>query len=439
MTNQKTQCSICGTEITGEPNENGELTCSFCFEKIKILTDTSIKKEFLANDDASSEKYTYKCKICDTVIEYTKDEAGTSVFCNICNEKVSLPSLAALVDNGQKYQNEDFDKQETNYIIHVLDILLQKGHRLLFLFVLINAAFAIIILQWLFMLFMHNEALSLVFAILVYFLSLMLMTSPLGEFYLRHSLGCRPIKREEDMNFLYPLVSNTLKAARRIDPNIPEDITFFMSEDRDINAFATGRKTVCVTRGLLQCPPRQIEAIIAHEFGHLSHKDTDVTLFVLVGNIVINAFFTVVNWIIVILKAILSIIGYIVGGFFSSRGTNGQSDLGGCLGFIFGGFLVFIWNKITALWWGICIFCQNRAGRQDEFRADEFSFNAGYGNDLCAAFDYMNKLSHADEDPGPQGLMAMLNSTHPPMTERIAHLQEMGANYAQEKKISKIC
>jgi len=440
MTQKIIKCPVCGTDVSECFAEHGVIVCSFCFEKIPLKTSTSPDAEatqISAKNDSTTE-YSVKCKICDTIIKYNEDQAGSTIVCETCREKIVLPSLAAL----EKYNNESCKTEENSknqgYIFHVLDVLLQKGHRLLFCFVLVNAAFAVVILQWLFLFFLHNETISLILAITTYLLSVMLMTSPLGEVYLRCSLGCKPIKREEDINFLYPIFSNTLSAARRVDPDIPEDITFFMTEDKDINAFATGRKTVCVTRGLMQCHPKQIEAIIAHEFGHLSHKDTDITLFVLVGNIVINAFFTVMRWIITIIKFILTVIGAIIGGLLGGQGTNGQTDAGGCLGFFFGGFLVVIWNKITSLWWTICVFCQNRAGRQDEFRADEFSFNAGYGYDLCSAFDYMRKIYHADEDPGPQNLMAVLNSSHPPLNERIAHLQELGANYAKERKINKI-
>lgn len=437
MTPQNIKCPVCGTDVSERSIGHGVVVCSFCFEEIKVEMPETLS----ANATATSPKSNFtiiKCKICDTVIKYNETQAGKTIVCGTCNEKIVLPLLATLESRDYESCKTAENNKSQGYIFHVLDILLQKGHRLLFCFVIVNAAFAIIILQWLFLFFLHNETIALLIGIVTYLLSVMLMTSPLGEVYLRCSLGCKPIRREEDINFLYPIFSNTLAAARRVDPNIPDDITFFMTEDKDINAFATGRKTICVTRGLMQCHPKQIEAIIAHEFGHLSHKDTDITLFVLVGNVVINAFFTVMRWIITVVKFILTITGAIIGGFFDSRGTNGQSDAGGCLSFFFGGFLVTIWNKLTSLWWTICLFCQNRAGHQDEFRADEFSFNAGYGQDLCSAFDYMRKIYHADEDPGPQNLMAILNSSHPPLNERIAHLQELGADYAKERKITKI-
>ena len=268
MVQKNMKCPVCETDVSTCLAEHGVIVCPFCSEKIpketSVSPDVEQTETFHKNDSVTI--YSVKCKICDTIIKYDESQAGNTIVCETCNEKIILPSLAALTNcNNEPCKTTENNKNQ-GYILHVLDVLLQKGHRLLFCFVLVNAAFAVIILQWLFLFFLHNETIALLLAIVTYLLSVMLMTSPLGEVYLRCSLGCKPIGREEDINFLYPIFSNTLSAARRIDPNIPEDITFFMTEDKDINAFATGRKTVCVTRGLMQCHPKQIEAIIAHEF-----------------------------------------------------------------------------------------------------------------------------------------------------------------------------
>lgn len=63
-----------------------------------------------------------------------------------------------------------------------------------------------------------------------------------------------------------------------------------MNTDEDPNAFATGRKTICVTEGMLHMPESQIKATLGHEFGHLAHKDTDLILVVSVGNLIVSAF-----------------------------------------------------------------------------------------------------------------------------------------------------
>ena len=45
-----------------------------------------------------------------------------------------------------------------------------------------------------------------------------------------------------------------------------------MNHDEAPNAFATGRKTICVTEGMLSMPVEQIKATLGHEFGHLERN-----------------------------------------------------------------------------------------------------------------------------------------------------------------------
>ncbi|HEY8362450.1 MAG TPA: M48 family metalloprotease [Tissierellaceae bacterium] len=107
--------------------------------------------------------------------------------------------------------------------------------------------------------------------------------SPIGEWILRIQTGSKQIKRKDYLNRLEPLFQEVLTKAREINPSIPEDVKLFMSEDKEPNAFATGRKTVCLTKGLLNYSDEQIKAVFAHELGHLGNKDTDFILLVTIG------------------------------------------------------------------------------------------------------------------------------------------------------------
>ncbi len=63
-----------------------------------------------------------------------------------------------------------------------------------------------------------------------------------------------------------------------------------------------------------------------------------------------------------------------------------------------------------------------KSSRANEFEADEFSYNLGYGNELCMLLDSVEG-SHA------KGLFANLASSHPNKNDRIAKLQKLGATY----------
>ena len=77
--------------------------------------------------------------------------------------------------------------------------------------------------------------------------------------------------------------------------------------------------------------------------------------------------------------------------------------------------LTWVWTKIDVL-------LVMKASRANEYEADEFSFNLGYGNELCMLLDSIGGSS-------AKGLFANLASSHPDKDDRIAKLQELGATY----------
>src|SRR5690606_35835163 len=86
-----------------------------------------------------------------------------------------------------------------------------------------------------------------------------------------------------------------LKQARELDPHISEDVKLYIRNTQDVNAFAIGRKTICITDGLLKAPVEQIKATIAHEIGHVAHRDTDWILVISVGNFIVTFVYIIVR------------------------------------------------------------------------------------------------------------------------------------------------
>ena len=77
-----------------------------------------------------------------------------------------------------------------------------------------------------------------------------------------------------------------------------------------------------------------------------------------------------------------------------------------------------VWTQIGVL---LCM----KTSRDNEYLADEFSFNLGYGNALC-------QLLSTLPSEKPKGLFANLASSHPQSEARVARLQELGATYGRE-------
>lgn len=255
---------------------------------------------------------------------------------------------------------------------------------------------------------------ALLVGIVLYAISMTVALSPIGEWILRLQTGCTKIKRVEQINRIEPLFREVYDKAKKLDPTIPDDVGLFILDDDSPNAFATGRKTVCITEGLLHMPENQIKATLAHEFGHLAHKDTDLILIVSVGNLIVTAILTAIRLFISFFQLLFGIISMFIGGREGALGSIAAALTGMLINIFVIGFM-WIWTKI-----GILLVMKSSRG--NEFEADEFSFNLGYGNDLCVVLDSICGSS-------AKGLFANLVSSHPDKHDRIAKLQELGATY----------
>lgn len=258
----------------------------------------------------------------------------------------------------------------------------------------------------------ENTAISYLLGITIYIVILFISLSPIGEGILRIQNGCKEITRKEYIERLDHVFNDVYAKAKKKNPELPNNIKLFIYEEEYPNAFATGRRTICVTSGLLHYPDRYIKAILAHEFGHLAHKDTDAILIVHIGNLLVSAIFVIFRVVATLFIVFLS--------FFMELASE---DLGVTIGNIIRGIFIdfllvaamHIWTKLGTL---ICL----HSARKNEKLADEYAFRMGYGVALCQFLD------NADSSMA-KGLWATLNSTHPDNNERIAYLQELGCSY----------
>ncbi len=139
------------------------------------------------------------------------------------------------------------------------------------------------------------------------------------------------------------------------------------------------------------------------------HKDTDKILLVYVGNLIFNAIIMIINFIVLFMMA------FGVGMVVRSEKISGL--ITHFLYTITVGFLLWIWAKV-GLWLTM------KTSRNNEFEADEFSFELGYGVGLCSGLDAIT----GGEAPA-KGVFASLAASHPATDDRIARLQSLGCNY----------
>ena len=185
------------------------------------------------------------------------------------------------------------------------------------------------------------------------------------------------------------------------------------------NAFATGRDpehaAVAVTEGLMRAlTPEEIEGVLGHELGHVRNRD------ILISTIAAG------------LAGAIMLIARMAGwaAMFGGMGRSDDDDRGGALYFLF----AIIVAPIAAL------LIQLAISRSREYKADESGAElAGNPLYLANALRRLETVSarvpmQADEvtahmfivNPLKGGLGALF-STHPPIEERIARLEEMAA------------
>lgn len=239
--------------------------------------------------------------------------------------------------------------------------------------------------------------------LIIYLISLILALSPFGEWILRLQQGCKPLARKEHIERLMPIFNEVYQKAKEIDPSIPADVKLFISNDSNPNAFATGRKTICLTKGLLDFNDEEIKATLAHEFGHLANKDTDLILIVTVGNMIVAGLFVLYRLMVTVAGIMFSIVSNSLGGLITTF------------------FIDVILVGMMWLWTKFGTVLVMHSARGNEFEADKFAYQCGYGNSLIHVLDHFNEFQVVST----KGLWANLVSSHPDSDQRIGKLQEL--------------
>ena len=243
-----------------------------------------------------------------------------------------------------------------------------------------------------------------------YIITVLISLPPAGEWMLAALSGAREIKRTDMKIRLIPLLEIVFEKAKHKTPSMINSINLKIIHDNSPNAFAIGRKTICVTDGLLNLSDDEIMAVFAHEIGHLAYQHSVIQLLIGGANLFISGFLVIIKCVCWIVTGILTLIGITT-----------RSLLGTVLLTLFGSVsTVLIW-----LWTKFCMLFLMWSMRQNEFVADEYAYSLGFGDILAYVLD-----KHMCSQP-ENGLLKALYSTHPHSDDRVARLQNLGANYSR--------
>ena len=392
-------CKNCGQQI-----DDDDLFCANCGAKIVRKSE--------AAEAAAAPKQMQNIKQPKSVQQNVNQTQTVQQNINRSyNEQQNFNKAEQSTDNGNyDYTKLPTQKPEGIRSFYFMDFLIRLGNKeniplciylvlnVLLIGVFVTAMFALPV-GW-----------GMIAALLLYIASISIAVSPIGEYILRRQNGCTKIQDAAVIERLEPLYREVYYKAKKQNPSISSDVRLFINEDECPNAFATGRRTVCVTRGLLSWSDAEIKAALGHEFGHLAHKDTDRILVVAIGNTVVAG----ICYMFQLAAIVMDVIIAISSSFMRSDNGFWVRMVSAVSRFL----TVIVIRAFNRIWTQIGVLLCMKTSRGNEYQADEFSCRLGYGDALC---QLLSTLPSAK----PKGLFANLESSHPASEDRVARIQSL--------------
>lgn len=256
------------------------------------------------------------------------------------------------------------------------------------------------LLTWI---FLGGSAGAFLIAGIIYAVSITFSLSSLGEKFFRMTSGIRPLVMEGEQSGIKPIFDEVYEEAKKQTPQINTNIELYIQDTMEINACAMGRTTVAVTKGALQfMSAEEMRGLLAHEFGHLVHGDTKILLMTSIGNGIFNIFILIARWVIRLANSLSA--AFEGGPLFFVCWTLGKIFELMLFLFIFIGEIVLMFNS-----------------RSNEYNADRYAYNLGYGRNLMSALTKLQQVSTS----GRRSIMSLLKATHPSLVNRVLQLQSM--------------
>lgn len=331
------------------------------------------------------------------------------------NQALPISDVPTQPDSGASVPATAPPGNSSLYVVEFMGALFKAHNIPVIIYMLMNivfiAAFSFLVFQ--------DIRIAIPAGLVVYLISLCIALSPFGESLLRFQTKCSPVTDQEVLQRVMPIFNEAKRratiAANAEGRSIPDDIELFYKDDNSVNAFATGRKTICFTKGILNVTDEMLLATFEHELGHIAHHDTDSILLITVGNLLFSAIITFFRFGIFLGEIMFHIIGAFAGGeegiFMILMGS-----LSRFLSLILVDLFMLIWTGIGNL-------LVLKTSRSCEYKADEFAFRCGMGRQLQNMLVYLEGGNLVKTS----GLFATLSSSHPHSADRIAALQQLEA------------
>jgi len=255
-----------------------------------------------------------------------------------------------------------------------------------------------------------GEARHYVLALFLYLLSLLVAFSPLGEKILRLIEKARKIETKREKELLYPLIEEVYPEAKKRCPHLGY-IDLCIIDKVTVQACAMGKHTIAITKGAIETfSADELKSIIAHEIAHIVYLDTMARLYAIIGNGIYAINFIVLRFIMNAIELMHSV-----------EGTSKAMGLGIRLVRLLIELTIFLTMILMQAVLAI-------DSRKSEFRADQFAYELGYGEDLISALYLLETINLGDDS----GIVQKMIAGHPRITARIEKL-EMLVDYGLQQ------
>jgi len=224
----------------------------------------------------------------------------------------------------------------------------------------------------------------------------------MGEKLFRLIEGARRPSTKKEKDYLNDIFNDVYTEARNKCRYSRLKADLYITDKMYINAFALGGNTVCLTKGaVLTLTADELKGVIAHELGHISNGDTRAVIVNVVG----NGIFAIL---VMIARFTISVMN-----FFDSDKMSLISLIMTSMRLMLDGFyfvVMFVGQAVLSI-----------NNRESEYRADEYAYRIGYGDELLKALYTLQDI----ELPSNVRLFDRLRANHPYLAYRIERLENL--------------
>lgn len=251
-----------------------------------------------------------------------------------------------------------------------------------------------------------NTIFEMILGVALLWCSFQLILNGFGQACMRLIIGASKIERQDMIESITIPVEAIIAEARRNGLTLPDDIKVYQMKTDEAVVYAFGMNSIGVSYAMTELPEEVFKAKVLAELYRIHIMDPDYLLFMLGSNLI---------------SIILGLFAIVVGWFYMTFGdrrkgllTESDSMMGALL---FASSIVCL-----SAWMGICFLFIRGGVRANQFEADRYVAQCGYGEALCVYLD--NCMPRAFK----VGLK-LLEMGHPSRDHRIAALQKLGVAY----------